>query len=145
MLKMTDHDVLVRFHRALGLGAIYPVKPRKTSTGQRAKRAWSWKASGEDAAIVAVLLMDQLCARRQKAARAFLDTLAARTKTCVVCGTPFLASRSNAVVCSRRCRDKLNHEQAGARYRELRAHGFSPDHARRLRYSPRSGGCVNSA
>ncbi len=135
MLKTTDYDVICRFHRIVGVGAIYPVKPRKTASGRDAKPAWNWKTSGENAGVVAALLFDQLGTRRRQAAQAILDNLAARIKTCAHCGQEFVAKRSFARVCSRRCRDKLNHDQGRVRYNQLRAQGTSPDVARRLRYT----------
>lgn len=72
-MQSCDLDVLERFQRIVGVGAIYAVRPDPRRPD--AKRIWSWVASGERVFVeILGLFMPYLGKRRRERAVELLDS-----------------------------------------------------------------------
>ena len=73
-VKMTDEDVVRRFHSIIGLGAVYTVKSRaKKLNGEYRKQQWCWQVgSFEDFQAVVAMLWSWLYSRRRAKAKDIL-------------------------------------------------------------------------
>lgn len=81
LLKMTDEDIVRRFHAIVSIGAVYYREPpaHENPTGNPLKPTWTWQVTGrEPVRAVAEMLWPWLGGRRTAQIVAVLD---------VACGT----------------------------------------------------------